>query len=90
MVACTDRRRAGRGSPGYARGVDAEALAAAPEPDLDAIARDLADVETALARLADGSYWRDEVTGAPLPDEVLAARPTARRLDDAPPPTAAP
>lgn len=53
-------------------------------PDLDGIERDLADVELALARLDSGEYWRDEVTGAELPDEVLAARPTARRL---PPPT---
>ncbi len=49
-------------------------------PDLDAIARDLADVETALARLADGTYWTDEVTGEPIPDTVLDERPTARRV----------
>jgi RNA polymerase-binding transcription factor DksA len=53
------------------------------EPDLDAIATDLADVETALGRLDDGTYWTDEVTGEPLPDDVLAGRPTARR---SPPP----
>jgi hypothetical protein len=49
-------------------------------PDLDAIERDLADVELALARLDSGDYWRDEVTGAELPDELLAARPTARQV----------
>ena len=53
------------------------------EPDLDAIAADLADVETALGRLDAGTYWTDEVTGAALPDDVLADRPAARR---SPPP----
>jgi len=48
--------------------------------DLDAIERDLADVEVALARLDAGTYWTDEVTGDPLPHDLLAADPTARRL----------
>jgi RNA polymerase-binding transcription factor DksA len=48
--------------------------------DLDQIERDLADVEVALARLDAGTYWTDEVTGEPLPDELLAARSTARRI----------
>jgi RNA polymerase-binding transcription factor DksA len=54
----------------------------APNPplDLDAIERDLADVEVALTRLDAGTYWTDEVTGDPLPQELLAADPTARRL----------
>ncbi|MEY2581910.1 MAG: hypothetical protein QOE09_1759 [Ilumatobacteraceae bacterium] len=54
----------------------------APNPplDLDAIERDLADVEVALTRLDAGTYWADEVTGDPLPQELLAADPTARRL----------
>jgi len=59
----------------------------APEPapaptrvDIDAIAADLADVEVALARLEAGTYWTDEITGDPLPDELLAVSPTARRL----------
>jgi RNA polymerase-binding transcription factor DksA len=47
--------------------------------DLDAIERDLADVEVALARLDASTYWTDEVTGAELPSELLAANPTARR-----------
>lgn len=47
--------------------------------DLDQIEQDLADVETALARLEAGTYWTDEVTGEAIPDEVLAQRPTARR-----------
>ena len=52
----------------------------APAPvDLDAIAGDLADVELALSRLDAGTYWTDEVTGEPLPDDLLATSPTARR-----------
>lgn len=47
--------------------------------DLDGIEGDLAAVEVALGRLDDGSYWTDEVTGEPLPDELLAERPAARR-----------
>lgn len=49
------------------------------EVDLDAIERDLHAVETALNRLADGTYWTDEVTGAPIPEHVLISDPTARR-----------
>ena len=52
---------------------------AAP-PDLDRIASDLAGVEVALDRLDAGTYWTCEVTGQPLPDELLAADPVARRL----------
>ena len=48
--------------------------------DLDAIERDLADVEVALARLDAGTYWTDEVTGDLMPQDLLAANPTARRL----------
>ena len=48
---------------------------------LDQIEQDLADVETALARLEAGTYWTDEVTGQALPDELLAQRPTARRAN---------
>ena len=51
-----------------------------PAPDLAAIERDLAAVEAALAALDDGSYWVDEVTGEPIPDEVLATNPVARRV----------
>jgi RNA polymerase-binding transcription factor DksA len=47
--------------------------------DLDGIERDLGDVEIALERLDAGTYRTDEITGAPLPDELLAERPTARR-----------
>lgn len=61
---------------------DAGPAATAPESaplDLDAIERDLADVEAALVRLDAGTYWTDEVTGEPLPDGLLESRPTARR-----------
>jgi RNA polymerase-binding transcription factor DksA len=54
-----------------------------PEPSLEQLADDLAAVERAMERLEDGSYWSDEETGEPLPDDLLAADPTARR---APPP----
>ena len=49
------------------------------EVDLDAIERDLRDVEKALNRLADGTYWIDEVTGEAIPEQVLARNPMARR-----------
>jgi hypothetical protein len=48
-------------------------------PDLDAIEADLDAVQTALDRLADGSYWNDEVTGEPIPDDVLETDPLTRR-----------
>ena len=48
--------------------------------DLDAIERDLADVEVALSRLDSGTYWTDEITGAELPAELLDAQPTIRRV----------
>ena len=47
---------------------------------LGAIERDLGDVQAALDRLNDGTYWTDEVTGDPIPDDVLAAHPTARTV----------
>jgi len=54
-------------------------MSESPSVDLDVVERDLADVETALERLDAGTYWTDEITGEPLADDVLAARPTARR-----------
>lgn len=48
--------------------------------DLDAITADLAGVEIALARLEAGTYFTDEVTGEPLPEEFLVANPTARTV----------
>lgn len=47
--------------------------------DLGRIERDLEGVEAALDRLDAGTYWTDEVSGAPLPDELLASDPVARR-----------
>lgn len=48
--------------------------------DLAAAERDLAAVEAALQRLDAGTYWTDEVTGAAIPDDVLAADPLTRRV----------
>jgi len=48
-------------------------------PDLDAIERDLDGVQSALARLAEGTYWTDEVTAAPIPAAQLDADPLIRR-----------
>jgi RNA polymerase-binding transcription factor DksA len=50
-----------------------------PDVDLDEIERDLEAVERALDRLSEGTYWTDEVTGQPIPDDVLVNDPTARR-----------
>ena len=47
--------------------------------DLDCIEQDLADVDIALGRLEDGTYWTCEVTGAEIPAEKLAENPTLRR-----------
>lgn len=56
-----------------------EQTVTANSADLDRIEQDLADVETALARLEAGTYWTCEVSGSEIPDSVLAASPTARR-----------
>lgn len=53
--------------------------AASPSVDLDRVERDLEGVEVALSRLDAGTYWTDEVTGAPLTDELLATDPVTRR-----------
>ena len=47
--------------------------------DLDAMEQDLSDVEKALERLDNNSYWTDEATGAPIEANYLAQNPTARR-----------
>jgi RNA polymerase-binding transcription factor DksA len=52
--------------------------------DLDAIERDLTDVQSALERLNDGSYWTDEITGDSIPDEVLATFPLTRTVAGTP------
>ena len=46
---------------------------------VEAIERDLNDVDVAMYRLEKGTYFSDEVTGAPLRPEFLAANPLARR-----------
>jgi RNA polymerase-binding transcription factor DksA len=47
--------------------------------ELDEIEHVLADVDAALERLDDGTYWTDEVTGAELDVAILATDPLARR-----------
>jgi RNA polymerase-binding transcription factor DksA len=55
-------------------------MAADAERDrlLDTIETDLADVELALARLDADTYSTCERCGRPLPESLLAERPTAR------------
>jgi len=45
---------------------------------LDQLEHELAEVEAALARVDDGTYGVDEVTGAPIDPARLEAIPTAR------------
>jgi hypothetical protein len=47
--------------------------------DLDAMEQDLSDVEKALERLDNNSYWTDEATGSPIEPSFLVENPTARR-----------
>jgi RNA polymerase-binding transcription factor DksA len=49
-----------------------------PAVNLDAIEKDLTEVEQAMERLEAGTYFTDELTGAPLDSAVLEAKPTAR------------
>jgi hypothetical protein len=71
-------------APEQAGAPDASTGTAVGTPiDLDRIAQDLADVEVALERLDEGRYWTCEVTGEPLPDDLLAADPVARRRPSA-------
>ena len=46
---------------------------------VDAIERDLNDVDVAMDRLEKGIYFSDEITGAPLQTDFLTANPLARR-----------
>ena len=46
---------------------------------VEAIERDLNDVDAAMDRLEKGTYFNDGVTGASLRPEFLAANPLARR-----------
>lgn len=60
-------------------GPASEPTSVAAPVDLDAVEHDLTSVEVALNRLADGTYWTDEVTGQPIPEHVLVDNPLARR-----------
>jgi len=46
---------------------------------VDAIERDLNDVDVAMDRLEKGTYFNDEITGAPLQTDFLTTNPLARR-----------
>jgi RNA polymerase-binding transcription factor DksA len=46
---------------------------------VDAIERDLNDVDVAMDRLEKGTYFSDEITGAPLQTDFLTTNPLARR-----------
>ncbi len=46
---------------------------------IEAIEHDLNDVDVAMDRLEKGTYFSDEVTGAPLQTDFLTANPLARR-----------
>jgi RNA polymerase-binding transcription factor DksA len=48
--------------------------------DLEAVEADLTDVEIALERLEQGTYFVDEVTGDEIPATLLEERPTRRRV----------
>jgi DnaK suppressor protein len=48
----------------------------------DDLRKELAAVERAEARLANGTYGLSIVSGKPIPDERLEARPTAERTVD--------
>ena len=64
---------------------DRRPTTAGPAPSLDELADQLAGVERALERLEDGTYWVDELTGEPIPDEcsspirLTRRRPASRR-----------
>lgn len=47
--------------------------------DLDVIEAELAGVDKALARLDEGIYWTDELSGEPLDALLLETHPTARQ-----------
>ena len=46
---------------------------------IEAIERDLNDVDAAMDRLEKGTYFIDEITGAPIQTDFLASNPLARR-----------
>ena len=74
----SDDHQPSAGAGSEAAGPDAAGVSHEPFV-ADAIEADLAGVEIALARLDAGTYGTDEVTGQPLPEELLHEHPTARR-----------
>ena len=46
---------------------------------IDTIELDLNGVDAAMDRLEKGTYFTDEITGAPLQSDFLTANPLARR-----------
>ena len=58
---------------------DVENEPALDEADLAELERELGDVDVALERLDADTYWTDEITGEPIPDERLERDPVARR-----------
>ena len=46
---------------------------------INAIELDLNGVDAAMERLEKGTYFTDEITGAPLQSDFLTANPLARR-----------
>ena len=46
---------------------------------IDAIELDLNGVDAAMDRLEKGTYFTDEITGAPLENNFLVSNPLARR-----------
>jgi RNA polymerase-binding transcription factor DksA len=67
------------GLHGYDRLVDESGgLAGSEFGVLDRIEAELADVQSALDRLDDGSYGRCEQCGAEIDEEILESSPAAR------------
>jgi DnaK suppressor protein len=71
-----DQHPADQGSETFERAKDLSIL--------EQLEGDLAEIEAAIARLDDGSYGVDEVTGEPIDPERLDAYPVARTNVDTP------
>jgi len=72
--ATTEGGAAGPTGPSNASDAETTPVTTTEPVDLDAIEQDLTAVEVALNRLADGTYWIDEIT-----EHVIARNPIARR-----------
>jgi RNA polymerase-binding transcription factor DksA len=78
-----------RGESGVGNFEDEANLLSEREAEIDENARDreeLAQVNRALERIAQGTYGRSEVSGKPIPIERLEALPHATTLVDERPP----